>query len=97
MLLFFTLWACSESDVLENNNSNHGNEVSQNIQNANDAGAKTKAPLQKEAKAGRNLNSGRVPTQQELVYGECPPTKGSKGEKDLGFRVPALGFKVCGW
>ena len=55
------------------------------------------APLQKEAKAGRNLNSGRVPTQQELVYGECPPTKGSKGEKDLGFRVSALGFKGIDW
>ena len=27
------------------------------------------------------------------MYGECPPTKGSKGEGDLGFRVSALGFK----
>ena len=48
MLLFFTLWACSESDISENNNSNNGNEVSQNIKDGNDADTKTKAPLQKE-------------------------------------------------
>lgn len=49
MLFFFTLWACSESDVSENNNSNNGNDVSQSTQNTNDASTKNKAPLQKEA------------------------------------------------
>ena len=49
MLLFFTLWACSESDVSENNNSNNGSDVSQNTQNTNDASTKNKTPSQKEA------------------------------------------------
>ena len=49
MLLFFTLWSCSETDVSENNNSNNGNAISKNIQNDNDAGTNNKAPLQKEA------------------------------------------------